>query len=243
MMIFPAIDIMDGRVVRLKQGRRDRAKVYADDPAEVAKRWRSAGAEILHVVDLDGAFSGSSRNLRAISRLVEAVDIPVQLGGGLRSMEAIERIMDLGVERAVIGTALATDPEFAASAFEAYPGRIVAGLDARNGVVAIAGWESQTDIEAISLAKRLEKSGAAAIVYTDIAADGMSGGVNVAATEELASAVSIPIIASGGVASLDDIRNLKPLEKKGVVGVIVGTALYEGYFTLEEAIKEAQAAY
>lgn len=243
MIIYPAIDIMDGRVVRLKQGRRDRANVYAEDPAEVARRWRAAGAEILHVVDLDGAFSGSSQNLGAIAKVVEAVDIPVQLGGGLRSMEAIDKVMSLGVDRVVIGTALVTDQAFAMDAFGAYPGKVVVGLDAKGGKVAISGWESETDLEAIPLAKALEEAGAAAIVYTDIASDGMVSGINLKATEELASAVELPVIASGGVASLENIRRLKPLEAKGVVGVIVGTALYEGYFTLEEALKEAGSAY
>lgn len=229
--------------MRLRQGRPDRAKVYADDPSEIAKLWRSVGAEILHVVDLDGAFEGSPCNLDAIERVVKAVDIPIQLGGGLRDMRALRKVFDLGVDRVVIGTILVTDPDFAKSIFLAHPERVLAGVDAKGGRVAIAGWESETNLEATALAKTLEKLGAAAVVYTDIASDGMGSGINYTATEELADAVGLPVIASGGVASLEDIRRLLVLEGKGVVGVIIGTALYEGNFTLEEAIREGKSAY
>lgn len=242
MIVYPAVDIMGGKVVRLKQGRADMATVYADDPAETARRWRAAGAEIIHVVDLDGAFTGSSQNMVAIERLVAAVDVPVQLGGGLRNLEALAMAFSTGIDRVVIGTALVTDPAFAIEAFAQYPGRVVAGIDAKKGRVAIAGWEEETGVGAVELARSLQKAGVAGIVYTDIARDGMGAGVSLRPTEELASAIELPVIASGGVSSLDDIRKLKPLEAKGVIGVIVGTALYEKNFTLEEAIREGHDA-
>ncbi|MHB0977263.1 MAG: 1-(5-phosphoribosyl)-5-[(5-phosphoribosylamino)methylideneamino]imidazole-4-carboxamide isomerase [Candidatus Aquicultorales bacterium] len=242
MIIYPAIDIMGGKVVRLKQGKADLVKVYADNPADMAVKWEAAGARIIHVVDLDGAFTGSSVNLEAISGIAEAVDIPVQLGGGMRNLEAVERAFDAGVDRVVIGTALVKDPGFAKVAFERYPGRVIAGIDAKKGKVAISGWEADTDLDAVLLAKRMEEDGAAGVVYTDIEVDGMGKGVNLAATRELAEAIGIPVIASGGVATLDDIRRLFPLESAGVTGVIVGTALYEKNFTLEEAIEVGLSA-
>lgn len=240
MIIYPAIDIMGGKAVRLKQGRADRAKVYADNPLDMADRWLSQGAEILHVVDLDGAFTGSSQNFDVISRIAEKVHVPVQLGGGIRTMDSLDRAFAAGVDRVVIGTALVRDPEFAAAALAKYPCKIVAGIDAKKGKVAVAGWEADTDLLAVDLAKSLEERGAWGVVYTDIDSDGMGGGVNLSATEELAMSTSLPVVASGGVASLDDIRRLVAIEEKGVVGVIVGTALYEGNFTLEEAIREAR---
>lgn len=240
MIIYPAIDIMGGKCVRLYQGRADRATVYADNPADMALRWRSEGAEFLHLVDLDGAFKGSPQNLTAIENVVNAVDIPVQLGGGLRTIEDLDRVFDVGVSRAILGTSVITDPELVKAACARYPGKIVAGIDAREGKVSIKGWVEDTDIFAVDLAMQLEIYGISRIVYTDILSDGTQKGVNIFATEELAGGIKIPVIASGGVSTIGDIRQLKPLQASGVEGVIVGRALYEGNFTLAEAFEAAR---
>ncbi len=240
MIIYPAIDIMGGKCVRLYQGRADRATVYADNPADMALRWRSEGAEFLHLVDLDGAFKGSPQNLAAVENIVSAVDIPVQLGGGLRTIEDLGRVFDVGVSRAILGTSVITNPELVKAACAKYPGKIVAGIDAREGKVSIKGWVEDTDIFAMDLAMQLEIYGISRIVYTDILSDGTQKGVNIFATEELAAGIKIPVIASGGVSAISDIRQLKPLQASGVEGVIVGRALYEGNFTLAEAFEAAR---
>ena len=240
MIIYPAIDIMDGKCVRLYQGRADAVTVYANVPADMAEKWQNEGAKFLHLVDLDGAFKGSPQNLAAIEEIVKRVDVPVQLGGGLRTLEDLDKVFELGVARAILGTSVISDPELVKEAYAKHPGKIVAGLDAREGKVAIKGWVEDTDIFATDVALQLELYGVSRIVYTDIMMDGAQTGVNLFATEELAESINVPIIASGGVSSLSDIRQIKPLQAAGVEGVIVGRALYEGNFTLEEAIEVAR---
>lgn len=240
MIIYPAIDVMGGKCVRLYQGQADKVKVYADNPADMALRWVEEGAEFLHVVDLDGAFRGSPQNLAAIGNIVKSVNIPVQLGGGLRTLDDLDRVFDAGVSRAILGTSAITNPELVKAACEKHPGKIVIGLDARDGKVSIKGWVENTNIYAVDLAMQLEAYGISRIVYTDILTDGTQKGVNVFATEELAENINIPVIASGGVSTLGDIRQLKPLQPSGVEGVIIGRALYEGNFTLGEAIEIAR---
>jgi len=240
MIIYPAIDIMGGKCVRLFQGRADKATIYADNPADMAVKWQDEGAQFLHLVDLDGAFQGSPQNLAAIENIVNTVKIPVQLGGGLRTIEDLDSVFAAGVARAILGTSVITDPELVKAACAKYPAKIVAGLDARAGKVSIKGWVEDTDIFATDVAMQLEAYGVSRIVYTDIMMDGAQTGVNIFATGELAENITIPVIASGGVSSLSDIRQLKPLQESGVEGVIIGRALYEGNFTLAEAIELAR---
>lgn len=241
MLIIPAIDIKDGRCVRLYQGDMDKDTVYYESPVEAAKHWVEQGAELLHVVDLNGAVEGRPVHKQEVAAICMGFGVPVELGGGLRSLEAIEESLALGVERVVLGTAAYEDPDFLRAVCDKFPGKIVAGIDAREGRVAIKGWKEDTSMDAVELAKRCEQDGASRIIYTDISRDGTSLGVNIEATLRLARAVKIPVIASGGVSSLDDIRRLKELEKDGVEGVIVGRALYSGAFTLREAIEVAAA--
>jgi len=233
MQILPAIDILSGKVVRLKQGRFDEVTLYNADPVDQAKRWADAGAEIIHVVDLDGAATGEPVNIAAIEAIVAAVDIPVQVGGGIRSERTLERLYDAGVARTVLGTALVTDPELVARACARWPG-IVAGVDARDGKVAIEGWMQGTERSVIDLVTELDGLGVKRLVYTDIALDGMQTGPNVRAYRALALAADASIIASGGVSVIDDIRALARIP--GVEGVIAGRALYEGTLDLAEAI-------
>jgi len=236
-LIIPAIDIKDGRCVRLYQGEMDKETVYFENPVDAARHWAEQGAQLIHIVDLDGAVAGRPVHKREISAICESVKVRVQVGGGLRSLKAAEEALGLGVERIVLGTAAYKDRDFFLSVCQKFPGKIVAGIDARDGKVAIKGWKEGTSMDALELAKRCEKDGASRIIYTDINRDGTSEGVNVEETTRVARAVKIPIIASGGVATLDDIRRLKPLEKDGVEGVIVGRALYGRIFTLEKAIQ------
>lgn len=237
MIIFPAIDILDGKAVRLRQGRLDAVTVYNEDPVDQAKRFAAAGAEWIHVVDLDGAVTGQPVNTHIIERIA-AEGIPVQTGGGIRSMEMLERVCAAGVKRAVLGTALITQPELVAEACERFPG-IVAGVDARDGKVAIQGWREGTEYGVLELVRELETLGVKRLAYTDIARDGLQTGVNYGAYRALASQVGIPIIASGGVSSLDDITDLLTIGSQ-IEGVIIGRALYEGSFTLEEALEAAR---
>jgi len=236
MLIIPAIDLKGGQCVRLYQGDMDRATIYSDDPVATALRWQSEGAERLHVVDLDGAVSGSGVNTAVIGRICEALTIPVQIGGGIRDLDAIERLLSSGVSRAILGTVAYRQPEIVAAACLRFPGKITVGIDARGGKVAVQGWTEATELDAIDLAKRCAGMGVSEIVYTDIARDGTEQGVNLDATRALARAVSLPIIASGGVASLRDIERLVPLEPEGITGVIVGRALYTGAVKLAEAL-------
>lgn len=239
MLIYPAVDIMDGKCVRLYQGRPEAIKVYSDNPAEMARKWESEGADFLHVVDLNGAVAGSPQNLPAVERIVKGVGIPIQLGGGIRDVVTLEKVFDVGVERAVLGTTIITSPEFVAEACMKHGPRIVAAIDARGGKVAISGWKEGTGYSASDVIKELELLGISRFMYTDILSDGTRRGVNIEAVRALVREVDIPLIVSGGVSSLDDIRGLRKLEPMGVDGVIIGTALYEGSFTLREAIEAA----
>lgn len=236
MIIIPAIDIKNGRCVRLLQGRMDAETVYSDDPASMALRWAEGGAGRLHVVDLDGAIEKRPKNLDRIRAIIDAVNIPIQVGGGIRDMETIRMYLENGADRVVIGTEAIRNPDLVRQACQAYPGRIVVGIDARNGLVAIEGWTETTESSAVDLAKQLEDTGAAAINFTDIERDGMRTGPNIAETRRLAESVNIPVVASGGVSSLDDIKALLPLSRSGVVGVIIGKALYDGNVDLPAAV-------
>ena len=239
MLIIPAIDLKDGRAVRLFQGKMDNETIYFENPVDAAKHWLDQGATFVHVVDLNGAVAGRPIHTREVSEICRLHGLSVELGGGLRSIEAIEAAFSLGVSRVVIGTAAYESPGFLRALCKEFPGKIVVGIDAREGKVAVRAWKETTASEAIDLAKRCEHDGASRIIYTDIGRDGTQHGVNIEETLKLARAVRIPIIASGGVATLDDIRKLLPLENEGVEGVIVGRALYAGAFDLKDAIKAA----
>lgn len=210
--------------------------VYSDDPAAMARHWQDEGGELLHLVDLDGAFAGVPKNREAIQAIVAAVDIPTELGGGIRDLETIEAYLELGVERVILGTVAKENPPLVAEACRRFTGRILVGIDARDGMVAVRGWAELTAKKAVDLAKEMEDLGVTAIIYTDIARDGMMQGPNLAATAALAKAISIPVIASGGVSSLDDIRNLLQIESAGIAGVITGKAIYNGSLNLREAV-------
>jgi phosphoribosylformimino-5-aminoimidazole carboxamide ribotide isomerase len=214
----------------------DKDTVFNDDPAAQALEWQQQGAELLHIVDLDGAFAGEPKNRGAIEAIVGAITIPSQLGGGIRDLQTIEAYLSLGLSRVIIGTAAQRNPELVKEACQKFPGRIVVGIDAKNGMVAVQGWAEVTGITAIDLAKKFEGFGVSAIIYTDISRDGMLQGPNIEATRALAESVSIPVIASGGVSSLKDIENLMAIEQSGVTGVITGKAVYTGAIRLAEAI-------
>ena len=240
MIIYPAIDIRGGRCVRLTEGRFDAETVFADDPAEMALKWAGLGAEFLHLVDLDGALAGEGKNVPVIQRILKSVSIPVQLGGGIRNLETIEKLLELGVTRLILGSAAVKKPELVAEACKKYPGHIAVGIDAKNGEVAIEGWGQGSGVAATELAKKMAGFGVETIIYTDISRDGMLSGVNVEATAALARACGVPIIASGGVASLDDIRRVKAVEGDGVQGCIIGKAIYTGAVDLKEALALAK---
>lgn len=238
MIIIPAIDIKGGKCVRLFQGEMDRETVFSDDPASMARRWADEGAEMIHVVDLDGAVEKRPRNLETIGRIVEeAGRVPVQVGGGIRDVETLEMYLDMGADRVVIGSAAIYDPDMVKKACRRFPGKIVVGIDAKNGKVAIEGWTKTTEIAAPDLGKQFEDAGVAAINFTDIERDGMQTGPNIEATRDLARALTIPVVASGGVSCLDDIRRLAALETDGVTGIITGRALYEGALDLRSAME------
>lgn len=239
MLIIPAIDLKGGRCVRLFQGEMDQETVYFENPADAAKHWSAEGANFLHIVDLDGAVEGRPVHTKEIAAICKQPGMSVELGGGLRSEHSVEAALDLGISRVVIGTAAYDNREFLRVLCKKFPGKIVVGIDARLGKVAVKGWKETTSMDAVELAKRCEQDGAARIIYTDINRDGTREGINVDETAKIVRAVKIPIIASGGVAALDDIRKLLPLEIEGVEGVIVGKALYTGMFRLREAIKIA----
>ena len=240
MLIIPAIDLKDGKCVRLRQGRAAEVTVFGDDPVAMGLKWQEAGAKHLHVVDLDGAFSSRPQNLESIRRLRRALSIRIELGGGIRTLETMDFYLELGIDCLVLGTVVLKDPDLAAHACADYPGRIAFGLDARNGLLAVEGWTETSQKIALEVAQALAPLKPAAFIYTDIARDGVKKGVNISATRALAEAVDVPVIASGGVSSLDDIRALLPLEALGVVGVITGRALYDGSLDLAEAIRLAQ---
>jgi phosphoribosylformimino-5-aminoimidazole carboxamide ribotide isomerase len=237
MHLFPAIDLKGGQAVRLLRGDMAQATVFNDDPSAQAADFKAAGFRWLHLVDLDGAFAGRPVNADAVERIVAAVgDTPVQLGGGIRDLATVERWLERGVTRVILGTVAVKNPDLVAQACRAFPGRIVVGIDARAGRVATEGWAETSDLAAADLAKRFEDAGVAAIVYTDIDRDGALQGVNVEATAELARAVDIPVIASGGVSGIEDIRRLMEVERDGVTGAILGRALYDGRIDPREAL-------
>jgi phosphoribosylformimino-5-aminoimidazole carboxamide ribotide isomerase len=240
MIIFPAIDIRDGKCVRLTEGRFDKETIFADYPADMAKKWASLGAEFLHIVDLDGALAGKSVNLPAIQAIIASVDIPVQLGGGIRTIENIEEVLKLGVSRVILGSVAVQSPELVKAACEKFGDKIVVGIDARDGIVAVEGWGVSGGVEAEELAKRMAAVGVKRIVYTDISRDGTLTGVNTEATANLARVSGIKVIASGGVSSMQDIIDVKSVEADGVEGVIVGKAIYTDSLDLVEALKVAK---
>lgn len=242
MIIYPAIDIRGGRCVRLTEGRFDAETVFADDPAEMALKWAGMGAEFLHLVDLDGALAGEGKNVPVIERILQSVNIPVQLGGGIRNLETIEKLLALGVTRLILGSAAVKNPQLVEEACKKYPGHIAVGIDAKNGEVAIEGWGKGSGVAATELAKKMAAYGVETIIYTDISRDGMLSGVNVEATAALARACGVPIIASGGVASLEDIRRVKAVESDGVQGCIIGKAIYTGAVDLKAALALAKEA-
>ncbi len=237
MIVIPAIDLKEGRCVRLLQGRMEDATVYSEDPMGTAAHFESLGAELIHVVDLEGAFAGRQKNLSSIKDILSAVKIPVEVGGGIRNMDTIDFLLGLGVSRVVLGTAALEVPGLLMLACKKYPGRIIAGIDARDGRVAVRGWGEVSDVTADELARRMEDACVRAIIYTDISRDGMMKGHNVAATKHLADLVKTPIIASGGVKDLSDIKALMEIEKLGVEGVITGKAVYSGALDLKKAIE------
>lgn len=240
MIVFPAIDIRKGKCVRLTEGRFDKETIFGDNPEEMAKKWASLGAEFLHVVDLDGALAGKSVNLSAIEAIVKSVDIPVQLGGGIRTLENIEELLSLGVSRVILGSVAVKNPNLVREACKKYGDRIVVGIDARDGIVAVEGWGVSGGVEADTLAKQMAEVGVKRIIYTDISRDGMLNGVNIKATARLAKLSNIAVIASGGVSSIEDIKAVKVVESSGVEGVIVGKAIYTDSLDLREALKVAE---
>ena len=236
MLIIPAIDLKDGECVRLRQGLMDDSTVFSDDPVSVARRWVEAGCRRLHLVDLNGAFAGEPVNGEVVTAIAEAYpDLPIQIGGGIRDLETIEHYVRSGVSYVIIGTKAVKEPEFVGQACRAFPGKIIVGLDAKDGLVATDGWAEVSDVQATDLARAFQSDGVSAIVYTDIARDGMMQGVNVEATVAMAQASTIPVIASGGITNMDDIRALMAVSDKGICGAITGRAIYEGGLDLSVA--------
>ncbi len=236
MIVIPAIDLKNGCCVRLLQGDMARETVYSDNPPEMALHWQQLGAKLLHVVDLDGAVEGVPRNLSLIGRIVSELTIPVEVGGGIRTLETMASYLNAGVSRVVLGTKAAKDPAFLAKACREFPQQVVAGIDARDGYVAVKGWTETTDRRAVDLAVEMADAGVCAIIFTDIQRDGMQSGPNIESTRALAEAVSVPVIASGGVSSLEDVKAILEIERFGVSGLITGRALYAGTLDLREAI-------
>jgi phosphoribosylformimino-5-aminoimidazole carboxamide ribotide isomerase len=241
-ILFPAIDLKEGIAVRLEQGDMARATIFHRDPAAQAHAFEQQGFQYLHIVDLDGAFAGKPMNAAAVDRILETVSVPVQLGGGIRDTATVENWLDKGISRVIIGTAAVRDPPFVKQAARDFPGRIVVGLDARDGKVAVEGWAETSQLSALDIARRFEDAGVSAIIYTDIARDGMLQGLNLDATIALADEVNIPVIASGGVASIEDIKALVAPRAKKLVGAIVGRALYDGRVDAAEALNLIRTA-
>lgn len=239
MIIYPAIDLKDGQCVRLYKGDMDQATIYNEDPASQAHEWAKSGFSWIHVVDLNGAIDGHPVNIEAVQDIIEAADIPVQLGGGIRSLEQIENWLNEGVSRVILGTAALRDPDLVLKACNEFPDQIVVGIDARNGKVAVEGWAEDSDMDVSELALKFEDAGVSAIVYTDIDRDGTGKGVNIVSTIALAQKISIPVIASGGVGSLQDLELVRDAAQYGINGVIVGKALYDGRLSPEDALKVA----
>lgn len=240
MEIIPAIDLKDGKCVRLFQGRRDRGTIFSDRPWDVAQKWEGRGVQRLHVVDLDGAFSGRPVHEEEIERIVKSVGIPVQVGGGMRSLEAIERYFSMGVDRIILGTMAQRFPDFVRRVCSTFSSKVLVSIDARDGWVSVEGWQEVTSVKAIQLAQSMEKEGVEGLVFTDIGRDGTERGVNLAQTRKLAESVHIPVIAAGGVSDLRDIEALLEVERFGVTGVIIGKALYSGGIDLGEALALAR---
>lgn len=241
MLVIPAIDLRQGCCVRLEQGLMEKATVYGDKPGVQARRWQDCGARRLHVVDLDGAFAGKPQNRQAVASILQAVDVPVQLGGGVRDMATLEGYLELGVSWVILGTAALEDPDFVRQACERFPGQVLVGIDAKDGRVAVRGWADVSNTAAVELGQTMAAAGAAALIYTDISRDGMLEGPNLDAIQRFAAGVSVPVIASGGVARLEDIEALKALEPEGVSGVITGKAIYTGALDLAAAVTAAGA--
>jgi phosphoribosylformimino-5-aminoimidazole carboxamide ribotide isomerase len=234
MIVIPAIDLKGGKCVRLLQGRAEDETVYSDNPVATALRWQGLGAELIHMVDLDGAFTGEQKNIEAIKAIRKGTDIAIELGGGIRDIERIDMLLDTGIDRVILGTVAAERPELVREAAKKYPGHVLVGIDAKDGKVAVKGWTEVTEYNAVTFALEMESYGAAGIIYTDIARDGMLTGPNIEATANIVRSVGIPVIASGGVSSIDDIKNL--LNIGGVWGAITGKAIYSGSLDLAEAI-------
>ncbi len=240
MLIIPAIDLLDGKCVRLAQGDFRRVTVYSEDPAAVAATWHEQGAERIHVVDLDGSLAGSPRNDAVIREIVKRAGVPIEVGGGIRNVETVAAYLDMGVRWVILGTAALHDPAFVADTARRWPGHVILGIDAQDGRVAVRGWTETTAATARDVVRRYEDIGLAAVVYTDIARDGMETGINLDATKALAEAISLPVIASGGVAGMSDVEKLLTIAPAGIMGVIVGRAIYTGALSLDEAIRRAR---
>ena len=243
MQLIPAIDLKDGQCVRLKQGLMEKATIFSDSPAKMAQHWLEQGAQRLHLVDLNGAFAGEPKNFPAIAEILAAVSahIPVQLGGGIRDLATIEKYLNLGLTDVIIGTAAVKNPQFVRDACREFAGHIIVGLDAKDGMVAIDGWATVTEHHVVDLSQQFASDGVNSIIYTDIGRDGMMSGVNIEATVHLARAVNVPIIASGGLTNLDDVRALCAVQHEGIAGVITGRAIYEGSIQFNEAQQLADA--
>lgn len=239
MIVFPAIDIYEGKAVRLRKGDFNAVTEYGDNPADMARRWAELGAEYLHVVDLDGALAGASRNTAPIREILKQVKIPIEVGGGIRTLDDVKLMLDLGVQRVILGSAAVKSPQLVAEACRLYGERIAVGIDARDGIVAVNGWGESGKMRSEDLARDMAGRGVKTIIYTDISRDGMLSGVNIEAAVKLAQAAGIGVVASGGVSSLEDIRAVKAHEKDGLVGVITGKAIYDGRLDLKEAFRIA----
>ena len=239
MLVIPAIDLKDGQCVRLQQGRKDAVTIYSGDPSATAKKWEASGAKVLHVVDLDGAFTGSQKNYSRILEIRKSVDMVIEVGGGIRDISTVDRLVSAGINRVIIGTSAIEDIQFVTDACKRFPGRIFIGIDAKNGKVAVKGWEEVSSIDARELALRVEAIGVSGIIYTDISRDGMLTGPNLPALEDMVKTVNIPVIASGGIANIEDIRNLLKIEN--LWGAITGKAIYAGSLDLKEAINIAMS--
>jgi len=239
LLIIPAIDIKGGKCVRLLQGRPEDETVFSDKPVAMAKHWQKEGAKFLHLIDLDGAFGGVPKNLPLIKRIVESIDIPVELGGGIRTLKDIEHVLDIGLNRVILGTIALKEPDFIESVCKDYSEKIAVGIDAKDGMVATDGWLRVSHKSAIEFAIEMQQRGVKTIIYTDIKRDGMLTGPNINTTKKIAQAVDIDVIASGGISSIDDILAVKSLEQFGVTGVIIGKALYTGKVSLQEAIAKS----
>jgi phosphoribosylformimino-5-aminoimidazole carboxamide ribotide isomerase len=237
MVIIPAIDLKGGKCVRLRQGKMDTSTVFSDHPARQARQWEDRGASRIHVVDLEGSIAGRPANFGSVKGIVDSVEIPVQVGGGIRDEMTVRMYLDIGVDAVILGTIAARDPERVADLLSLFPGKLAVGVDARSGMVAVEGWTEATKIPASVVASRFDSAGPVAFIYTDIERDGMMSGPNIAATREFARSLSTPVILSGGISSLSDVEAVLPLEKDGVMGIIIGRALYDGTVELERAIR------